>query len=148
MEESAGLPDNFDSRRTADLASQVLARFNRRVRTSNSGLGIGSMSALSTIDRLGPLRVGDLARLERVAAPTMTRMVSALVDRGLVDRVADPLDGRAQILSITEDGRAVMQHARIERADLIEELLTTLRPQQLEELGALFAELLDSGVLD
>jgi DNA-binding MarR family transcriptional regulator len=62
-----------------------------------------------------PRTPGELAEIERVAKPSMTRTVGALVDRGLVLRQPDPTDGRQVILSITDAGRRSVRTIRRQR---------------------------------
>jgi DNA-binding MarR family transcriptional regulator len=57
----------------------------------------------------------ELADIERVSAPSMSRTVGSLVDLGLVDRSDDPTDGRQVILSITDEGRRVIRTTRRRR---------------------------------
>ena len=64
------------------------------------------MSALATIQREGPLRPGDLSRIEVVTKPTMTRILTELEQRGFIAREADPRDGRAFMVSATDEGIA------------------------------------------
>ena len=65
----------------------------------------------------GPLRLGDLNRHVLLSQPALSRLVDRLVERGLVERCADPADGRGVRLSLTDAGRVVQrrigrQHAR------------------------------------
>src|SRR5690242_7245384 len=64
----------------------AVGRLNRRIRSATGGLSHGQLSALSTIVRRGPLRPSEIAAIEVVAAPTITRVVSDLEARGLVQR--------------------------------------------------------------
>ena len=83
----------------------ALARISRRLRHGNPAeLGPGLLSALSTIVVSGPVRVGDLATIEGVRAPSMTRIVDALVGAGTAERVPDPADGRACLVRATTAG--------------------------------------------
>lgn len=114
-----------------ELAAHVIPRLNRRLRPSGSELGMGMISALFTVDRHGPLRSGDLARLEAVTAPTMTRMIASLEERGHVVRRRDPADGRACLVEITERGTQALTRARRDYAARIEELLADLPAPEL-----------------
>ena len=65
----------------------------------------------------GPLRLGDLNRHVLLSQPALSRLVGRLAERGLVERCADPADGRGVRLSLTDAGRVVQrrigrQHAR------------------------------------
>src|SRR5688572_359352 len=83
----------------------------RRARRQDVALGIGptQASALSVLVFSGPKRLGELAALEQVRPPTMTRVIASLEASGFVTRAADPADGRSQIVSATAGGRAVMR---------------------------------------
>lgn len=99
------------------LASELriaCQRVSRRVRFESSAeLPPHQVSALSNL-RKRSLTPGELAEIERVSAPSMTKTVNCLVDKGLVARVDHPDDGRSKMLSLTTDGRAVLD--RIARA--------------------------------
>ena len=71
------------------------------------------VSALSQLKK-GPKTPGELAEVERVAPPSMTRTVNFLVERGLVSRDDHPSDGRSKLLCLTEEGKATLK--RIARA--------------------------------
>jgi len=58
---------------------------------------------------------GELAEIERVAKPSMSRTVAALVERGLVSRQDDPADGRQVILSLTKEGQRTLRTTRQKR---------------------------------
>lgn len=64
-----------------------------------------------------PHTPGELADLERVSAPSMTRTVNCLVEGGYVTKVADPTDGRQRVLTLTDEGRAVVEHTIHDRDD-------------------------------
>lgn len=97
-------------RTQAGLASSLriaLARLNRRIRNEreDDSLTLNQLSALGTLDRHGPMPVGELAAHERVRPPSMTRTVSALEDLGLVVREPEPGDRRISVVRMTEAGR-------------------------------------------
>ncbi|MFZ2624456.1 MAG: MarR family transcriptional regulator [Propionibacterium sp.] len=132
----------------SELAAHVIPLLNRRFRPGGSGMGLGVRSALFALERHGPRRSGDLARLEGVAAPTMTRMMTALVERGHVARRPDPDDGRASLLEITEAGTEALSRARQAYAEHIEEVLRELGPEELERVRGALTELVDAGLAD
>jgi DNA-binding MarR family transcriptional regulator len=88
--------------------------------------------SLATVAKHGPLRLAELARLEQVSAPSMTRTVTELAARGLVSRGVDPDDGRAIQVAVTPSGLHAILRARAARADLIAEMLNGLEPKDLE----------------
>jgi DNA-binding MarR family transcriptional regulator len=89
------------------LAVGRLSRLLRRIGASSSELGHGAVSALFTLVRHRSMRLGDLAAKEGVAPPTLSRIVSSLVDGGYVRRTPDPNDGRAFLVTATEEGERV-----------------------------------------
>jgi DNA-binding MarR family transcriptional regulator len=116
-----------------DVATRLavaIGRINRRIRPVRDGISHGLVSALGTVVRVGEIRPGDLARLEAVAAPTMTRLVADLEARGLVSRRPDPSDGRSFFVVPTDAGIDVMRRARFERAERLAAMLETLPPHQ------------------
>jgi DNA-binding MarR family transcriptional regulator len=115
----------------------AIARLSRRLRKHDlAGLTQTQLSALSTVDKSGPLRLGDLAAAERIAPSTLTRLVSALEERGYVQRCAVPGDARASTLAITGQGHAVLERIRQETTSLLRESLLMLPPAQLAALAA------------
>jgi len=88
-------------------------RFARRMRRESApGISPTLSAALHTVEMQGPITAGQLAAHEHVQKPTMTRTIQALLDNGLVERVPDPLDGRVSWLSITAEGRRLLQRSR------------------------------------
>ncbi len=92
-------------------------RVSRRVRFESSAeLSPHHVSALSNLRRR-PLTPGELAEAERVSAPSMTRTVNCLVDKGLVARVDHPDDGRCKVLNLTVEGGAALDRIAAARDD-------------------------------
>src|SRR3982751_4654504 len=89
---SSSAPPEID----ADLPSRLrfaLMRLARRLRQQHdSDTTQSQLSALSVVSVRGPMTLGELAAYERVAPPTMTRIVSHLEERQLVHREVDPSD--------------------------------------------------------
>src|ERR687894_2913376 len=91
----------------------AIARSARRMRQeAGTDLSPSLTSALATIERHGPLTPSELAELERVQRPSATRIVSRLETEGLVDRAADPADGRSSLVSASAQGRALLRRLR------------------------------------
>jgi len=91
----------------------AITRTARRMRQeAGSELGPASVSALATIDRAGPLTAGELARVERIQRPTVSRLLARLEEEGLVTRAADPDDGRCSIVTTTPTGTALLKRLR------------------------------------
>ncbi len=90
-------------------------RISRRVRFESTHLvAPHQFSVLCRLEE-APRTPGELAEIEKVSAPSMTRTVAALVERGLVERTADPEDRRQVILSLTRDARSLLKDIRRKR---------------------------------
>jgi DNA-binding MarR family transcriptional regulator len=114
----------------------AVVRLSRRLRKHElAGLTPTKLSALATVGRWGPIRLGDLAAAERIAPSTLTRLVSSLAEAGYVERSAVPGDARASTVSITEQGRAVLIHLSQESTTLLQESVRTLTGEQLTALA-------------
>lgn len=125
-----------DRDEVAGRLALAVGRLNRRIRSATGGLSHGQLSALSTIIRNGPLRPSEVAGIEQVAAPTVTRLVSELEARGLVERTADPDDGRSFFVSGTDAGIELLLEARSDRARAVSRILDGLDPAQVDALRA------------
>ncbi len=107
-----------------------------------SGLTPARLSALSVLVFGGPCSLGELARTEQVAGPTMTRIVDGLVALGLAERGADPADGRAVRIAPTSRGTELMHRARERRVEAIAAVVHELSQEERRLLAAA-APLLD-----
>jgi len=115
----------------------ALLRLSRRLRRHEvADLTPTQLSALATVARDGPLRLGDLAAAERIAPSTLTRLVSALEEQGYVERHAVPADARAWMLAVTPRGHEVLEQIRQENTLLLADSLLTLSTDQLAALAA------------
>jgi DNA-binding MarR family transcriptional regulator len=115
----------------------AIARLSRRLRRHElAGLTPTQLSALSTVERAGPLRLGDLAAAEGIAPSTLTRLVTALEERGYVDRCPVPGDARASTLAIAPAGHAILERIRQESTTMLAESLRTLTAGQRAALAA------------
>ena len=91
----------------------VVWRLARHLRgAAKADLSATSLAALGTIERHGPMTPGQFARHEQIRKPTATRTVAALVERELVERTPDPLDGRVVWLQLTPEGRRTLLRVR------------------------------------
>src|SRR6187455_2535455 len=89
----------------AERLRLLATRLARQLRQqADTGLSPSQLSALSTIDNHGPLTLGALADLERVAPPTITKVVTNLVTSGFIARQVDENDRRVVRVAITDAG--------------------------------------------
>jgi DNA-binding MarR family transcriptional regulator len=128
-------------RATADDLAKTLReaihRLNRRVRQARpvGDLTFSQLSALTSLQLAGALTPRELADMERVQPPTMTKIVGKLEDRGLVARTPHPTDGRQVILAATEHGRAVFAQFEKARNEWLAVQLAELTPEQRDTLA-------------
>jgi DNA-binding MarR family transcriptional regulator len=113
---TAAIPSTTD---VAELASQLrlaVARLSRRIRQetviAGEELTSSSQAALATIERRGPITLGELAAVEQVQPPSMTRIVARLEEYGYATRVVDPADRRVARAVITDAGRELLATSR------------------------------------
>ncbi len=118
----------------ADSLHSAAIRLLRGVRKEDvrSGLGPARLSALSVLVFAGPMRLSDLARIEQVRPPTMTKVVAGLEARGLVRRRADIEDARAVRMEATTRGKKLLQEGRRRRVARLAKALDGLSSDELD----------------
>jgi DNA-binding MarR family transcriptional regulator len=105
-------------------------------RQGDTGLTPPQLSGHTAIEQHGPITLGDLAERERVAPPSITKVVRTLVDRDLVVRVPDPDDRRVTRVAVTPAGQTLLDEVR-QRKDLwLAARLAELDDDQRARLGA------------
>lgn len=142
------MPKNPGAPSTGAELLDVVVRLNRWVTHHSSwALPLAQVRLLSQINAWGTARVTDLAREEHCSQPTMTARVQGLEAQGWLARAADPEDARSTLLTLTEEGRAVLAEARGKRARVLEALMARLdagERQRLEDATAALHALLDA----
>ncbi|HSP37498.1 MAG TPA: MarR family transcriptional regulator [Frankiaceae bacterium] len=120
----------IDSNPDAELAARLrvtVGRLQRQLRRRAVGdLTLSQLSALVSLEQHGPMRAGDLAVRESVSAPTMTRILAVVEERGLVAREVDPADRRAATVVLTPLGQDVLGTLRRERTAFLADRLARL----------------------
>jgi len=132
-----------------DSAAQLrmaIVRTARRLRqeaaTEASGLTPTSTATLASIERFGPLTPSELADVERVKRPTMTRALGCLEREGLIERTPDPADGRSSLIAVNADGRERLRRLRSRKNAYLARRMRDLAPEEVETLTRA-AEILD-----
>jgi DNA-binding MarR family transcriptional regulator len=102
-----------------EIASHLrtaIVRTSRRLRqeaaAESADLTPTALAALASIDRHGPLTPSELAHIERVKRPTVTRTLAHLEAEGLVERTPDPADGRSALVAVNAAGRERLRRLR------------------------------------
>lgn len=121
----------------ADALHSATIHLLRGIREEDERTGIGParLSALSVLVFAGPMRLTELARLEQVKPPTMTKVITGLEAVGLVRRRADPADARAVRLEATARGTKLLQEGRRRRVDRLAAALRALTADEVNVLA-------------
>jgi DNA-binding MarR family transcriptional regulator len=149
-ETAVGAEPGSDAEGTADravtdeglteLAARVrlaVGRLHRRIRIdARESIPPLQLSALVTVEQHGPLRLSELARREAVTAPTMSRVLSALDEQGLVVRTPDPNDARGVLVELSPTGAASIAEVRTTRTALVARRIARLDAGQRRSLAA------------
>ena len=101
----------------------LLLRRLRQVRPDDE-LTVPESSALARLDRTGPATPGALAKVEQISPQSMGATIAALEARGLVERHADPADGRRVVLSVTGAGLELLRNKRGARTEQMAQALS------------------------
>jgi DNA-binding MarR family transcriptional regulator len=134
---AAGISGGMSDVELAGRLRVAVGLLVRRLRQRDPGhLSPAQLSALVAIEAGGPVRNGDLAARENVAAPTMTRMVGAMEEAGLVSRGPDPSDARGSLVSLAPGGAAALRALRRERNNILIQKLAGLTLEQRAALEA------------
>ena len=121
-----------------DVASRlrlVVTRLGRKLRRHAVGdLTPSQASALASVERHGPITLGDLSAVENVSPPTLTKVVSALEEHGLVARSTDPSDRRVARVATTATGSELLAQSRSRGSAYLATRLRSLPAEDREAL--------------
>jgi DNA-binding MarR family transcriptional regulator len=122
----------------------AVVRLNRKLRAQRAGesVSLTQLSALSTLHKCGPLTPGQLAAREGVQPPSMTRVVTALEERGYIERRPHPTDGRQAIVELSEAGLNHVEDTILAREAWLDRQLAALGVEERKVL-AKAAEIID-----
>jgi DNA-binding MarR family transcriptional regulator len=133
---------------TEELSAQLMLYAGRLVRAvtrqavgTSTEVPTASLRLLSQIDELGPVGIGVLAVADRCSQPTMSAGVRYLCRRGWAAKQTNPQDARSTLVTLTEEGRRVLEQARRERAAVIAARLRTDPRHDQEDLATAVAVL-------
>jgi DNA-binding MarR family transcriptional regulator len=120
-----------------------ITRLARRLRVERLGLGGTEtvlsdiqLAALAALERHDSMTPGELAEHEKVQPPSMTRVIAVLEERGLVRREPHATDRRQVILTVTAEGRDLVEQVRLRREAWLAQRLQELTPNEREALRA------------
>ena len=125
--------------RLASALRLTVARLARRVRQEGTSAGddvtASRLAALTTIEAVGPLTLGELAAIEQVQPPSMTRIVARLEQAGLAEREIDPDDRRIVRVRVTDEGRRLLARSRTRRDAFLAKRVARLTDDERELLA-------------
>jgi DNA-binding MarR family transcriptional regulator len=142
---SEAVQARLGARETAGRLRVAVGAFKRRVREASAAgeLSGPQLTALSRLDRQGPVTTAELARREQISPQAMGATIASLEDLGLVARSADPADGRRSILSLTPEGLAAIRSGRNALVDKIAAVLEQSFTDEETEILAAAAPLIE-----
>jgi len=116
----------------------AIGRLSRQLNASVADVGFSpsQLSVLGTVARRGPIGIGELAELEGINPTMLSRVVGKLSDAGLIERIADPDDGRAVVVQTTAAGRKLHQRVLAQRSKAIAARLQRMPEGQAAQLLA------------
>jgi DNA-binding MarR family transcriptional regulator len=110
-----------------------VARLSRRMRAErdpHNELSVGQLSVLGVLSRHGECSIGELAAIERVQPPSMTRTVNCLVEDGYVVRTPHDTDRRQVVIALSEKGAQTLEADRRRRDAWLAKRLRELTPEE------------------
>ncbi|MDP9225866.1 MAG: MarR family transcriptional regulator [Actinomycetota bacterium] len=114
----------------------AVMRLARRLRQqAEEGATPSMLSALSSVERLGPVSLSELAQIERVQPPSITKVVAGLEEKGLVHRSSDAQDRRVARVQLTAKGKRFIEQNRSRKNAYLARGLNGLTPDELETLN-------------
>ena len=123
---------------TASHLRNAVVRTSRALRqeaAGESGLSPTQTAVLASISRSGPLTPSELAEIERVKRPTMTRTLACLERQELIERTPDPADGRSSLVAVNDAGRERLSRLRRRKSAYLARRLRKLEPDEVETLA-------------
>ncbi|HYH30673.1 MAG TPA: MarR family transcriptional regulator [Pseudonocardia sp.] len=134
---STGSVETDEQTELAARLRLVVGRLHRRIRIDGrESVPPLQLSTLVTVEQHGPLRLSELARREAVTAPTMSRVLTALDEQGLVIRSPDPDDARGVRIVLSDEGAARLAEVRSHRTALVARRLARLHDEERQRIVA------------
>ena len=132
------LADTLDTTALANQLRPVLLKLNRELRREVHSIGVtgGQVGLLVQIKYRPGIGMRELASLERMSVPGMSKFVAKLEDAGLVQRAAVEGDQRRVGLSLTPAGHKVLRSVKSKRTAWLSARLRQLDSEELEAIDA------------
>ncbi|WP_150463049.1 MarR family winged helix-turn-helix transcriptional regulator [Nesterenkonia ebinurensis] len=110
-------------------------------RTIDPEIEPAAYSILFTLQREGAQRMTDISKHLGVGKPTLSRQLTTLAERGFITKKADPADGRALVISLTEQGKSRLDAAQKQRSERYLHMLEVWSEEEIMTLSGLVAKL-------
>lgn len=123
----------------ARLRMAVIPLARQLRRRLDEGFTPTELSVLGTVNRDGPLRLGDLATRERLSVPRISNVITGLEESGVIERLGDPDDRRACLVQTTDAGRKWIETSRTRRDAWLASRLASLTAVELAAVGVTVA---------
>ncbi len=133
-------PPTLTPEEVASRLRSAVNRLQRRLRQESlGGLSPAQASALGSVHRHGNPTLGELASIEQVQPPTITRIVASLAEAGMVTRVADAIDRRSARVRTTAAGERALQQMRTRKNAFLLRRLDQLNAEEQSRAAELVA---------
>jgi DNA-binding MarR family transcriptional regulator len=134
MNSSRTAPASIDPTKSRTIGAALHGLMIAAVRSQPRDMSLTSISTLATLEQMGPRRITDLAASEGVMQPSMTALVSGLQRSGLVERRADPADGRVALVALTPAGKDYIRNRRRAGVESFVDLVDALPAAEFDSL--------------
>jgi DNA-binding MarR family transcriptional regulator len=118
------MADAVDPARLASELRLALGQLVRRLRAEHR-ISLSHVAVLARLDREGTHSIGSLAAAERIRPQSMAQTIREMQSDGLIDRRADPTDGRRSLVDMTAEGRSMLEEDRRRRQGWLTEALAS-----------------------
>lgn len=126
------------------LFTQVIMSMARNLRHEN--LSLPQLAALHFIDMKDEIRIGEICDELLLPQPAASRLISEMVDRGLLQRQEDKADRRAKVISLSPAGRQLIEAISRQRVDEANEAMMSITGPVSERFVAMFGDLKGQGL--
>ncbi len=126
----------------------VFRELDRRL-SADHGFGVDAYGVLITLVSApsGMLTIGELGEQRNLSPSGVSRSVDRLEKVGLIERSANPADGRSLLVRLTREGLARLRAAQVTHHAVVRELLLArLGERDLKRLGELWEKAMPGSV--
>ena len=126
------------------LFTQILMSMARNLRHEN--LSLPQLAALHFVDMRGQIRIGDICDKLVLPQPAASRLISEMVERGLLERREDEVDRRAKVITLSPAGHQLIEAISRQRVDEANEAMLNIEGVVSERFLTMFSDLSSEGL--